>query len=162
MQIERTSLPTILGVAGAAILMLALFIDVDGWATRLEQSLSPGVTGFSRTGIWRETVPVIADFPLAGTGAGTFSDAMTHYQQTRFWVGSMQRWAHFNNAHSHYVQVASEGGLLLTVPSLFALAFLWTLGRRALRGDRVRCSGRGSARRRVSSGWRCRASGKSR
>lgn len=136
MQIERTSLPTILGLVGAAILMFALFIDVDGWATRLEQSLSPGVTGFSRIGIWSETVPVIADFPLAGTGAGTFSDAMTHYQQTRFWVGSMQRWAHFNNAHSHYVQVASEGGLLLTVPSLCALAFLWTLGRRALRSDK--------------------------
>ncbi len=61
---------------------------------------------------------------------------MTHYQQTRFWVGSMQRWAHFNNAHSHYVQVAAEGGLLLTVPVLFALVWLWTLGRRALRGDR--------------------------
>ena len=77
---------------------------------------TPGPTGFSRIGIWRETLPIIADFPLAGTGAGTYSDAMTHYQQTRFWVGSMQRWAHFNNAHSHYVQVASEGGLLLTVP----------------------------------------------
>ena len=61
---------------------------------------------------------------------------MTNYQQTRFWVGSMQRWAHFNNAHSHYVQLASEGGLLLTVPALCALAFLWKLGRRALRADR--------------------------
>jgi O-antigen ligase len=136
MRIERTSLPTILGVVGAAILMFAMFIDIDGWATRLEQSLNPSETGFSRIKIWSETVPVIADFPLAGTGAGTFSEAMTHYQQTRFWVGSMQRWAHFNNAHSHYVQVASEGGLLLTVPSLCALAFLWTLGRRSLRSDK--------------------------
>ncbi|MDO8678290.1 MAG: O-antigen ligase family protein [Acidobacteriota bacterium] len=136
MQIERTNLPTIFGMSGAAILMFVMFIDVDGWATRFEQSFSPGVTGFSRTGIWSETLPIIADFPLAGTGAGTYSDSMTHYQQTRFWVGSMQRWAHFNNAHSHYVQVASEGGLLLTVPALCALAFLWTQGRRALRSDK--------------------------
>ena len=136
MQIERTSLPTIFGMVGVVALIFVMFVDVDGWAARFEQSLAPGVTGFSRVGIWTETVPIIADFPLAGTGAGTYSDAMTHYQQTRFWVGSMQRWAHFNNAHSHYVQVASEGGLLLTVPALCALAFLWTLGRRALRSDK--------------------------
>ena len=136
MQIERTSLPTMFGMAGAAILMFVMFIDVDGWAARFEQSLSPGATGFTRTMIWNETLPIIADFPLAGTGAGTYSKAMTPYQQTRFWVGSMQRWAHFNNAHSHYVQVASEGGLLLTVPALCALALLWTQGRRALRSDK--------------------------
>jgi O-antigen ligase len=135
-QIERTSLPAMFGMAGAVILIFVMFVDVDAWAARLEQSLAPGVTGFSRIGIWKETVPIIADFPLAGTGAGTYSDAMTHYQQTRFWVGSMQRWAHFNNAHSHYVQVSAEGGLLLTVPALCALVFLWTLGRRALRGDK--------------------------
>ncbi len=136
MRIERTNLPTVLGLAGAGILIAVLFIDVDGWATRLEQSFGPTPSrGFSRTGIWRETLPIIRDFPLAGTGAGTYSDAMTHYQQTRLWVGSMQRWAHFNNAHSHYVQVATEGGLLLTVPALSCLAFLWTLGRRALCAD---------------------------
>ncbi len=136
MQIERTSLPTLFGAFGAAILMFVMFIDVDGWAARFEQSLSPGAGGFSRTGIWRETMPIIADFPLAGSGAGTYAGAMSHYQQTRYWVGSMQRWALFNNAHSHYVQVAAEGGLLLTVPVLCALVLLWTLGRRALRGDK--------------------------
>ena len=105
MQIERTSLPIILGAAGVAILMFVLFIDVDRWAARFEQSLNPVVpgAGFSRMDIWRESLPIIKDFPLAGTGAGTYSDAMTNYQQTRVWVGSMRRWAHFNNAHSHYV-----------------------------------------------------------
>jgi len=136
MQLERTSLPVIFGVMGSAILIFVFFVDVDRLAERFVQSLNPGVPGFSRMSIWSETVPIITDFPLAGTGAGTYSDAMTHYQQTRFWVGSMQRWAHFNNAHSHYVQVASEGGLLLTVPTLGALACLWRLGRRALRGDK--------------------------
>ena len=33
----------------------------------------------------------------------------------------MQRWAHFNNAYSHYVQLASEGGVLLVVPVAAAL-----------------------------------------
>ena len=40
----------------------------------------------------------------------------------------MQRWAHFNNAHSHYVQVAREGGLLLAVPALVALFALVDAG----------------------------------
>jgi hypothetical protein len=61
---------------------------------------------------------------------------MTYYQQTRMWVNSMQRWAHFNNAHSHYIQVAAEGGLLLAVPTLFALISLVTLARRTLRADK--------------------------
>jgi hypothetical protein len=34
-------------------------------------------------------------------------------QESRVWVSSMQRWAHVNNAHSHYLQVVCEGGLLV-------------------------------------------------
>jgi O-antigen ligase len=85
--------------------------------------------------IWRETLPIVRDFWLTGTGAGTYSDAMTFYQETRVYVSSMQRWAHFNNAHSHYLQIAAEGGVLLLVPALVALCSLLTLTTRALRAD---------------------------
>lgn len=137
MQIERTSLPTVLGLAGLAALTVVVFVDVDGWATRIGQSFSPtGALGFSRPQIWRETLPIIRDFPLTGTGAGTYSDVMTEYQQTRLWMGSMQSWFHFNNAHSHFVQVASEGGLLLLVPTLACLTLLASLGRRAIQADK--------------------------
>lgn len=133
--VERTHLPTILGVTGAALLAAMSVIDIDGWATRLQQSLTVP-DGFSRLSIWRESVPMIRDFWLTGTGAGTYSDAMTQYQQSRVWVGSMQRWAHFNNAHSTYLQLASEGGLLLVVPVVAALGLLQALGRRAVRADK--------------------------
>lgn len=136
MHVERSHLPTVLGLAGAVMLVVVLFVDVDGWATRLEQSMTPVVGALGRASIWRETLPIIRDFPWTGTGAGTYADAMTHYQQTRVWVGSMQRWAHFNNAHSHYLQVAAEGGLLLGIPAVSCLAFLVALGRRAVRADR--------------------------
>lgn len=135
MNIERTHLPTILGLTGAALLAAMLLIDVDGWATRLQHSLSVQ-DKFSRLSIWRESVPMIRDFWLTGTGAGTYSDAMTQYQESRVWVGSMQRWAHFNNAHSAYVQLASEGGLLLLVPVIAALSLLQALARRAVRADK--------------------------
>jgi O-antigen ligase len=108
LSIERTSLPTIFGFAGAVILIFVVFVDTDRWAERLQQSFTSDV-GFSRLSIWRESMPMVRDFWMAGTGAGTYSEAMSHYQQTRMWVGSMNKWAHFNNAHSHYLQVVTEG-----------------------------------------------------
>ena len=102
----------------------------------VEQSFADVPAPFSRTTIWRESLPIMRDFWLTGTGAGTYSDAMTLYQQSRVWVGSMQRWAHFNNAHSHYLQVLSEGGLLLAVPALVALAAFAKLGLRAVHADK--------------------------
>lgn len=136
LQIERTSLPGVLGLAGAGLLLVVLFVDLDGWATRLEHSLRTSEVPLSRLTIWRETVPVVEDFWLTGSGAGTFADAMTQYQQTRIWVGSMNRWAHFNNAHSHYVQIAAEGGLLLVLPVVAAIVIAVTLGVRAVRADK--------------------------
>jgi len=136
MKAERTSLPTILGVFGAGLVAAMLFLDVDGWAVRLQQTLSPDPLEFSRLTIWRESLPIARDFWLTGSGAGTFSDAMSQYQQTRTWVGSMQRWTHFNNAHSTFVQVACEGGLLLAIPALAALVLFATLGYRAVGADK--------------------------
>lgn len=134
-EIERTRIPTALGAAGAALLMIVLFVDVDGWARRFEESFGD-TAALGRQTIWRESLPVIRDFWLTGSGAGTYGDAMTLYQQSRVWVGAMQRWAHFNNAHSHYVQVASEGGLLVGIPVLLVLVLTAKLGLGAVRADK--------------------------
>lgn len=136
LRFERSNAPAALGLLGAAALVTFFFVDVDRWAERLEQSLSTAATGFSRTTIWRESVPIARDFWLTGTGAGTYSDAMTVYQQTRVWVGSMQQWAHFNNAHSLYLQAACEGGLLIGIPAMVAVFSLAALGLRAVRADK--------------------------
>jgi O-antigen ligase len=137
MRIERSNLPARLGALGTALVVAMLFIDLDGWATRFQESLTDGPgANFSRTTIWRETLPVVRDFWLTGTGAGTYSDAMTQYQQSRIWVGSMQRWAHFNNAHSHYLQVASEGGMLLAIPVTVALLAFARMAREAVVADK--------------------------
>jgi putative inorganic carbon (HCO3(-)) transporter len=136
MQFERSSLAAVMGTAGVLVVVTMAFVDLDGWATRLQESFDTGPAVFSRTRIWVETLPIVRDFWLTGTGAGTYSDAMTQYQQSRVWVGSMQRWAHFNNAHSHYLQVMTEGGLLLAIPSLVALAAFAALARKALAADK--------------------------
>jgi putative inorganic carbon (hco3(-)) transporter len=135
LRIERTNLPVILALTGAALLIAVLFVDIAGWTTRLGESFAASGDR-NRITIWRESLPIAREFWVSGTGAGTFGDAMVKYQETRVWVGSMGRWAHFNNAHSHYVQVLVEGGLLLVLPALSALCAAVALGRRALREDR--------------------------
>ncbi len=136
LRIERTALPRVLASAGVAILVLAAFVDVDGWMTRLQQTVNYSQREFSRLTIWRESVPIVRDFPLSGTGAGTYGQAMASYQQTRYWVGSMQGWAFFNNAHSQYLQLVCEGGLLLLLPAATALVLLSRLGLALVRADK--------------------------
>jgi O-antigen ligase len=134
LRIERTHLPKVLGAVGIAIVFLALFTDVEGWFTRFQESV--GVGDFDRPTIWRESLPIFRDFFFTGTGAGTYSHAMTQYQQSRVWIGALHGWAHFNNAHSHYVQVACEGGLLLILPLAAAAAALVRVAIRTIRADK--------------------------
>ena len=135
--VERPALPLVIAAAGMVVLAGALFIDVDKWVARIDSGFAQEAgIGANRALIWRETLRIVEDFPVTGTGAGTFSQAMTVYQQTRLWVGSMGKWAHFNNAHSHYLQVTTEGGLPLAAVMLAGLFWLFVLGRRAIDADR--------------------------
>jgi O-antigen ligase len=135
-RVERTNLPALSVLAGVIILLGTAFIDVDRWMSRLLGGFETTPDGFSRMTIWRESLPIIRDFPITGTGAGTYGLAMAQYQQTRLWVGAMQQWAYFNNAHSHYVQLAVEGGVLLVLPVAVALVLLIRLGLGAVRADK--------------------------
>jgi O-antigen ligase len=133
----RQSLPIVATFAGLVLLAIGGLVDFDSWYARLQQSVSVESDGWGRLTIWYETLPLIRDFWLTGTGAGTYSFAMEHYQQSRFWVGATQSWAHFNNAHSHYVQLAAEGGLLVSVPALAAVLLVVRGGLAAIRTEKA-------------------------
>ena len=75
-----------------------------------------GVSAGNRLLIWRDTIGIIRDFWLTGTGAGTYVTSMIVYQR------SSPGWL-YNQAHNHYLQLVSEGGLLLGVPVFAALVF---------------------------------------
>jgi len=132
---SASRMPVTLALLGALVVGGAILLGAEGWLARLGDTLGPE-TAISRPTIWRETLPMVRDFWLTGTGAGTYSDAMLVYQQTRVWVASMQHWTHFNNAHSHFLQVAAEGGILIIVP---VVAAVWSLARlvtRAIKAER--------------------------
>ena len=118
-------LPAVLAV-GALSAFLA-YADVPQLLSRIDETRQLGLA--QRAAIWRDTLGIIRDFPLAGVGAGSFSTAMRLYQtseRTYFW----------NEAHNAYLQVAAEGGLLLGVPSAIALvALIVTAWRRLRRKD---------------------------
>ena len=81
----------------------------------------------NRLVIWNETLPMVRDFWLTGVGAGAYETGMRVYQRS-------DRTTYFNQAHNHYLQVAAEGGVLVVVPFLIALAsFVWTASERLRR-----------------------------
>jgi len=70
-----------------------------------------------RLSAWRDTTKIISDFPIVGTGLGTFGDAMLVYQTGR-------RELMYAQAHNDYLQLAAEGGVLVTLPALVAVVLL--------------------------------------
>jgi O-antigen ligase len=64
--------------------------------------------------IWHDTLTIIRDFPLWGSGLDTYGTATIVYQ-------SGPRQLHNQEAHNDYLQLASEGGLLLGLPILLTL-----------------------------------------
>lgn len=117
-----------------AVMFLLTTVDIEQWFQRLNSTLSQ--TNTSRITIWRETLPVVRDFWLTGPGAGTYSMVMLLYQQSVIPMPHLRSFAHFNQAHSHYMQVLSEGGLLLTMPVVIATVAFIRAAREALRRDR--------------------------
>ncbi len=112
-------------VAGglAVLLSWAVWSNRSALASKFDGSGSVG-----RVVIWRQTLPVMRDFWLTGTGIGTYGPAMLRYQ-------TQARDVHFNQAHNEYLQLAAEGGLLLVVPVAVALAAAVRAARRRLRDD---------------------------
>ena len=95
-----------------AVTVLGLFVGTYANMTpllwRLEETLVVGTGG--RPAIWQETLRVVRDFWLTGTGLGSYQAAMIVYQQS-------DRAVFFNQAHNQYLHLLAEGGLLLAIPT---------------------------------------------
>jgi O-antigen ligase len=104
------------GTVAASVLMVLASMPI----TRLTERIARAqISAGDRVLIWKDTLPMIRDFWLTGTGAGTYETGMLVYQRASPGV-------RFNQAHNHYLQAAAEGGLLLCVPLFAALALYLT------------------------------------
>jgi len=68
----------------------------------------------NRRGVWIDTLNIARDFPVAGAGLNAFQSADLIYQRH-----NLEQ--HFSASHNDYLQLLAEGGVLLTVPIVFAL-----------------------------------------
>jgi hypothetical protein len=119
------------GVLAAAGVFVVIVVSIPrsvDLGLRFENSRTTAT--WARAQIWRETLPIVGDFPLTGTGAGSFRTAMLVYQDS-------DRRLFFNQAHNHYLQLAAEGGLLLIAPLTWATVVFGRSAARRLRGDRT-------------------------
>jgi O-antigen ligase len=118
------------GLAAAAVLLgVAAWLNLEGLVERIMSTLAPpDPSSVSRLTIWRDTLHIVRAFPLFGTGQGTFADAMFVSQQTA-------RQVLFNHAHDEYLQLLTEGGVVLLVLVLCGLALLARAARRRLAAD---------------------------
>jgi O-antigen ligase len=75
---------------------------------------------------WSDTLAIIRDFPIAGSGLDTFGTAMMVYQ-------TGDRRLHYQEAHNDYLQLVAEGGLLVGIPVLMVLGIFVREVRRRFR-----------------------------
>jgi O-antigen ligase len=110
------------------VLTVVSFANFDALARRADQTVQDMEAGRGRSAIWHDAETLIRDFPLTGSGAGTFASAVKPYQTAlpAFSLG---------NAHNHYLHLAAEGGALVTIPCAFALVCLLLLFRRRMADD---------------------------
>jgi len=96
-----------------------LWIGLDPVLARFEQMREPGYLQLEgRVAIWKDTVRLVRDYPLVGTGLGTFGIAFRRYQ-----TGLLDSFV--DHAHNDYLEFASDTGLLgatlLFAPILYLL-----------------------------------------
>lgn len=100
-----------------AYLLLVAFVamgrvGIDAISSRAQQL---GETGFHmRLEAWQDAWRVARRFPVTGTGLNTYGTAMLFHQTV--WPEY-----HYGAAHSDYLQLAAEGGVLLGAPVLLLL-----------------------------------------
>ena len=106
--------------AGLAVIGLAVLLAVAATYRRHGRARdAPRRARFpkgvaSRLSIWRQTWPVVRDFWPLGTGAGTYQAVMVLYQ-------TMSRFFYISHADNEFLQILTEGGLLLGVPVALAI-----------------------------------------
>jgi hypothetical protein len=117
-------------LAIASLPVLAVFavtwVGIDAVVARF--LALPGSNLGGRVGIWRDTLRIVKDFPLTGSGLDTYATAIRYYQ-------TFELRTYFPWAHNDYLQLAAEGGLLVGIPFAILVALFVRQIRHRLREE---------------------------
>ena len=93
-------------------LLIVLSIGWFGWEPILERfetiRNTQGNISEARIVIWKDSINAIKDFPLTGTGFGSFEDI---YPKYRTWSGDEIA----GHAHNDYIELFTDGGIIALV-----------------------------------------------
>ncbi len=104
----------------------AVWAGLDMVGEETAETLAAALDVEGRVGFWQDTLRIVGDFPLVGTGLNSYGVAMLAYQTHELEMYTVE-------AHNDYLQIAAEGGLLLVLPAAFALVVQFRAVRRRFR-----------------------------
>ena len=126
--IRRHSKRSKRAVALAYLVLLAAltlgWVGLDAVVGRFAAAQGSELSG--RLPIWTDTLTVVRDFPVTGTGLNTYGTSMLIYQEHDLDTRSVE-------AHNDYLQLVAEGGGLLGIPAIALLLVLLREIRRRFR-----------------------------
>jgi O-antigen ligase len=123
---QKRRMASMIAAMMAMAAVATFYANLGALSVRINETLNLGAGGRAR--IWHDTWQMLKDFWLTGVGAGAYERGMLVYQQ-----GSRKFF--FNQAHDEYLQLLVEGGVLLAVPIVVAMAAGIAILTRRLRTD---------------------------
>ena len=114
-------------VAVAAVLLLAIGLAPDQAVQKTKSVVALGDDSIAfRQAVWSDSLPIIRDHPLLGTGPRTFHLIYTQYRSTKAGLPTL----FVDYPHNDYLQYAVEMGILGAGSLIAVLVFLiYSLGR---------------------------------
>jgi O-antigen ligase len=132
LQTRRRSMLLVFVLVFSLPVAYSVWIGLTPVIERFEGLTDQRVLEQQRLPVWRDTASLIRDYPITGTGLGTYRWSSQHYQTAFF--NSL-----YQHAHNDYLEFASEIGVpaaALLFGALWALAI--RVARRALTLESVR------------------------
>jgi O-antigen ligase len=87
----------------AAVVALSVWIGLDPLLERFFRISDQFSEKEARLSLWKNTIEIFFNFPVAGTGAGTFKEVFSMFR-------TFPTHLSFNEAHNDYLQLLSETG----------------------------------------------------
>jgi O-antigen ligase/tetratricopeptide (TPR) repeat protein len=120
-------LEVVLPVAAFALLLVAWF-GLGPIQARLATLWKGNALEDPRVPLWVDVLPAVKDFPLCGTGYGTFL-----YVELAYRTRTDSPDEGWTNAHNDYLEALVEGGAVRLLLSVLIIGLVYRLGWRALR-----------------------------
>jgi O-antigen ligase len=115
---RKTSLLTLLAAVIFVVVVVASWDRLEDRFADLEQD------HVSRLSVWKDSIGIVRDYPVLGTGLGTFKNAYMRCQM------SMSR-VLFDHAHNDYVELLTDTGFVgFLLGAGAGLVFFWNVFRR--------------------------------